>query len=309
MSRRTCCSLPLLASGFSHAALPTSAGTSNALQVTIPYMDRLAPHRTYADQLLAIALDLASDRYGPAKVVQQARDTVIRRQLLELERDGGISVAIALPSAEWLDMALPVRVPIMRGLSSFRLFFGLRSKQALYDSVRSIEDLKALRIGQGPGWSTAPLLEANGFKITYGGTYNTLIPMLAAERYPLLMRAAFEVGPELKANTASHPELMLVEPFALFSYLPMYFFVSRRQPQLAERIEYGLKRAHASGALDKLFQATFGDALRLLRRLNPRYFTIPNPSLEARSFERDRPYLLPEVIALEERRLRQARAK
>jgi hypothetical protein len=284
------------------AGLPGWAAPPPEQVVTIPYMEREAAHRVYADRLLALALSLSSDRYGPYRLEQQRRESVIRRQLLELEPGGPLSVAVAMPTPEWLAQALPVRVPIMKGLSSFRFFLGTRSNQPLYDKVGRLSDLKRLSIGQGPGWSTARILEDNGFRITYGGAYPTLIPMLHAGRFQLLMRSVFEVGPELRAHQPAHPDLRIVEDFAVFTYMPMYFFVARDQPRLAERIEYGLRQAHASGKLDLLFNQYFGDSLQLLKNKRLKLFHIPNTNIDPGFFQRDRPYLLDAVVAAERAR-------
>lgn len=286
------------------AALPCHAGKpQEPVVVTIPYMEREAAHRIYADKLLALALELSRARYGPYRIVQQREETVIRRQLLELGRSQGkgpgLSVAVAMPTQEWMDGALAVRVPIMRGLSSLRFFLGVASQQAAYDEVRTLEDLKRLTIGQGPGWSTVRILQDHGFKVVFGGAHPTLIPMLHAGRYQLLMRSIFEVQPELRAQQAAHPGLRIVDRFAVYTYMPMYFFVSRSQPELAERITHGLKLAYANGAVDALFRQYFGDSLRLLKEKRPQFFRLTNTNIDPSFFERDRPYLLPEIVALE----------
>ncbi|KQW43745.1 MULTISPECIES: ABC transporter substrate-binding protein [unclassified Roseateles] len=277
----------------------TAADVGMPLVVTIPYMEREAAHRIYADKLLALALALSRDKYGAYRVVQQQQESVIRRQLLELEKGSSLSVAVAMPTQEWLEGALPVRIPIMRGLASFRLFLGQQGQRPAYDAVHTLDDLRALSIGQGPGWSTAKILEDNGFKVIYGGAHSTLIPMLHTGRFQLLMRSVFEVGPEWRAQREAHPGLLIVDRFAVYTYMPMYFFVARNQPELAERLEYGLKKAYASGELDRLLQRYFGDSLALLKNKQLKIFHLPNTNIDRSFFERDRPYLLDAVVALE----------
>jgi hypothetical protein len=281
------------------ALLPAAAAPPQPQTVTIPHMEREASHRVYADRLLDLALALSRDKYGPYSVVQQREETVIRRQLLELAKGGSLSVAVAMPTQEWLDGALPVRVPIMRGLASFRFFLGRQSEQPLYASIRTVNDLRALSIGQGPGWSTAKILEDNHFKVVYGGAHPTLIPMLHSGRFQLLMRSVYEVEPELRAQREAHPDLTIVDDFAVFTYMPMYFFVAKDQPRLAERLAYGLKKAYANGQLDQLFQRYFGDSLKLLKNKKVRFLHLPNTNIDPSFFERDRPYLLEAVVRLE----------
>lgn len=281
------------------AAAASAAPAAKVQLVTIPYMEREAPHRAYLDRLLELALALSRDKYGPYRIVQQREETVIRRQLLELAKGNSLSVAVAMPTQEWLDGALPVRVPAMRGLASFRLFLGRRSEQPLYESIKTVDDLRALTIGQGGGWSSASILEKNGFKVVYGGAHPTLIPMLHSGRFQLLMRGVYEIEPELRAQREANPDLTIVDNFAVFTYMPTYFFVAKNQPLLAERLEYGLKKAYANGQFDSLFNRYFGDSLKLLKTRRIKFLHLPNTNIDKSFFERDRPYLLDAVVALE----------
>lgn len=268
------------------------------LRVTIPYMAVEASHRIYADALLAVALKLSEDKYGPYQIIQQKRSTVIRRQLVDLEK-GAVSVALSMPTPEWMERALPVRFPLMKGLSSYRFFLGNRDNHLLFNQVRTLGELKQLSIGQGPGWSTNKILEDNGFNVVYGGPYPTLIPMLEANRFQLLMRSVFEVVPEFNANNKKMPKLMIIENFAVYTYLPMYYFVTKHQPELAERLAYGLIKAHQNGELDKLFNHYFADDLKLLDKDALRIFKIPNTNIDNSFFNADKPYLLNSIVQLE----------
>lgn len=281
--------------------LPASASDTEEplTTVVIPYMEVEASHRAYADALLSLALILSKEKYGPYKIEQQTQQSVIRRQLVELEKGTSISVAVSMPTQEWLEKALPVRIPLMKGLASYRFFLGNKKNQRQFDQIHTLHDLKALTIGQGPGWSTGKILEDNGFNVVYGGPYATLIPMLEANRFQLLMRGIFEVEPELKANKAAMPNLTIIKNFAVYTYLPMYFFVAKNQPQLAERIEYGLKKAHTNGQMDKLFKSYFRDELKLLQNKNLTVFYLPNTNIDKTFFQHDKPYLLKSIIQME----------
>jgi ABC-type amino acid transport substrate-binding protein len=206
-----------------------------------------------------------------------------------------------MPSQEWLDKAMPVRFPLMKGISSYRLFLGNKINQPLFNKIKTLSDLKVLNIGQGPGWSTGKILEDNGFKVVYGGPYPTLIPMLEANRFPLLMRSIFEVQPEFKAYKKTMPNLTIVDEFAVYTYLPMYFFVAKNQPQLAERLEYGLKKAQANGESDKLFNIYFADDIKQINHKRIKTFYLPNTNIDNSFFEHDKPYLLKSIVELEEK--------
>lgn len=293
----------LLAFVFAVAALPLYAQSlrSDILIVRIPYMERESAHRAYADELLRLALELSKDKYGPYRIIQQRQETVIRRQLLEVETGKNLSLAVSMPTPEWLEKTQIIQVPIMKGLASYRLFLANKNNKPKFKKITRLSELKTLTIGQGQGWSTAKILEDNGFDVMHGGPYPTLIPMLKANRFELLMRSIYEAGPELKAYQHAMPELVIVNEFGLYTYLPMYFFVSKNEPLLAERLTYGLHKAHNNGQLTRLFKHHFSDALELLRNKQRKTFFIPNTNIEKTFFEQDRPYLLKEIIELENR--------
>jgi hypothetical protein len=128
--------------------------------------------------------------------------------------------------------------------------------------------------------------------------------MLEANRFQLLMRGIFEVQPEFNAYKSKMPNLVIVDEFAVYTYLPMYFFVAKNQPQLAERLEYGLKKAHTNGELDKLFNIYFGSDIKLINHKKIKTFYLPNTNIDNSFFEHDKPYLLKSIIELEEKNRR-----
>ncbi len=284
---------------FSAQALDSAQGVT---LVNIPYMERAGLHRDYADALLELALESSRDTYGPYEIVQQGEQTVIRRQLQQLIDGTNLSVAVSMPMPEWLEGTRMVQFPIMKGLASYRLFFAHEENLTLFNMIERVESLKALKIGQGRGWSTAKLLEDNGFRVVYGGNYKALFPMLGADRFQLLMRGAYEIGPEYAFYKDIMPELAIVDGLAIYTYLPMYFFVSEKHEGLAERLEYGLKKAHASGAIDSLFEQYFSEALALLNVEQRKIFYLPNTNIDPSFYEKDKPYLLETIIKREAER-------
>lgn len=50
---------------------------------------------------------------------------------------------------------LPVRIPIFKGLTGYRLFLMDKAKQSLLRPVQSLEQLRQFSIGQRIGWHDA----------------------------------------------------------------------------------------------------------------------------------------------------------
>ena len=277
-----------------------AADLSNAVTlVNIPLMERPSDHRLYADELLNLALTLSAEKFGPFKIVQHKYQTVVGRQLLELEKGEWLSVAVSMPLPAWLEKADVVHFPIMKGLASYRMFFAHQAQQNKLADINSLTDLRSQVIGQGRGWSTAKILEDNGFSVMYGSTYETLFPMLEADRFQLLMRGVYEIEAEHKVYRQTMPELSIADNIAVYTYLPSYFFVSKKQPALTERLMFGLKKASDSGQCDKLFQRYFNRALSMMQTKQRKIFYLNNTNINAADFAEDNPYLLDYIRKLE----------
>lgn len=279
--------------------LSSNSEPIDKMDVIVPFMDRPASHRLYADELLKLALSLSAEKYGPYHIIQQQQEVVVDRQLVQLQKIDSLSVATSMPTQKWLDNAQMVPFPIMKGLASYRMFFTHSMHLKELQHIQSVADLKLLSIGQGIGWSTAEILQQNGFKVSYGVKYSLLFPMLYANRFHLLMRSIYEIEPEWQKYNAEMPELRMVENFAVYTYLPMYFFVNKKQPKLAQRLLYGLKLAFNNGQLGALYQHYFGDILSLLNKQDRKVFYLTNNNIDPSFFSHDKPYLLNKIVALE----------
>lgn len=252
-------------------------------------------HRRYADQLLELALEYTLDEYGDVEIRQQPVETVVGRQLKQITISDGLSVAVAMPTQDWLEKAILVPVPLLRGLPSFRMFLGRNSERENLSRIMSSDELRTLLIGQGRGWSTANILEENQFQVVYATRYEQLIPILNANRFDILMRGSYEIGAEWNAFRDEEPLFYIVENFAVFTYLPMYFFVNENNPELAKRIYEGLDKAFDEGAMQALFDEYFKNYIPCISQTN-KLFCLTNSNITPALFENDRKYLLPSVI-------------
>jgi len=261
-------------------------------------------HREYANALLDLALAQTVQEYGPYSIREQRGNSVILRHLQEISSSSKLSVAISMPTEEWLEKATIVPFPIMKGLPSYRYFMALDSTAKKIETYGGFRGIKQFSFGQGRGWSTAKILEDNGFDVVYAGGYDTLFQMLKAKRYDLLMRGIYEIVPEYAQFKTHCPELVILEKAAIYTYLPMYFFVNKSLPDLAQRIELGLHKAHQAGVIDTLFYSYFTDPLKRIEISKNDVLYVENTNIDRSFFERDKPYLLPSIIELENKHRR-----
>jgi hypothetical protein len=91
----------------------------------------------------------------------------------------------------------------------------------------------------------------NDLSVIGSPAYLPLFKMLAAKRFDYFPRGLYEVWNEAKI----HADLGLVieKNIMLYYEAPFYFFVNKNNPQLADRIERGLKIAITDGSFEELF--------------------------------------------------------
>ncbi len=246
---------------------------------------------SYNFKALDAALRETEEKYGPYEIIRYERPIVSNRLLRELEH-GKLSVAISAYKQAWEGKAVAVPFPMYRGLASYRMFFVSKDVKMKTAQVESLQDLKRFRFGQGAGWSTAKVLEDAGFDIVYSTVSDRLIGMLDAKRFELLMRSPAEILFEWPTVQKQSEDLFIEDKIAIYTYLPMYFYVPLDRPVLAERLEVGLKSLFESGQLDELMAPTFSEQKALIGQTKRKVFYLKNTNLKPGMYERDKPYLI-----------------
>ncbi len=118
-------------------------------------------------------------------------------------------------------------------------------------SVRTVEALRKYSAGAGVNWPSTDVLRANGLPVVTSIAYEYLFPMLAAKRFDYMPRGIHEVWYEQQVHADKG---FVIEPTIFLHYtVPYYFFVSRENSALANRIERGLQIAQKDGSFDALF--------------------------------------------------------
>lgn len=146
---------------------------------------------------------------------------------------------------------LPIHIPILKDLNSYRIFFIRKKDQAIYDKIKTLDDLRALKAGQGTTWPDTTLLRNNGFQVITAIRQDSLQKMLASKRFDFYPRGLYEVWREQAANT--DPNITIEKNLMIYYDSPIYFFVNKKNKKLADRIARGLTIAINDGSFDRLF--------------------------------------------------------
>lgn len=268
------------------AAMCLAAGCSMAATTRVVYpltaLDDVDSRYEYDWAVLRVALQKTESRYGPFDLHQSSHAMSPQRVAQELRMPGGrINIFARATSAELEQQYLPVRLPIDKGLLGYRLFLIRDGDLQRFAAVRTLDDLRKLRVGQGKDWIDVPILHKAGFNVVEGTSYPGLFAMLEASRFDFFSRAIDEAQREFKERSAAFPH-MLIEPTLLLQYpLPLYFFTRRDDEGklLAQRIEEGMEMMIKDGSLNTLFERYKGESIRAGGLQHRRLLRVQNPHL------------------------------
>jgi len=165
---------------------------------------------------------------------------------------------------------IPVKIPIYRGILGLRLLLVTKENHSEISKLRSIDGLREYTGGHGRHWGDLPVYAANQLTVVTNTSYSNLFKQLKKGHFDYFHRGLNEVWVE-QLNHSS--ELVIADRVMLFYQHPIYFFVGKHRPELAEKIKDGLKISIEDGSFEKLFLNEFTDIIQK-GKLNERNLII-----------------------------------
>lgn len=242
----TLCALVLAACGGASAA-------PQLLRVVTPGLHPSSmAHAVYFPRLLRLALEKTRAE-GPFEIVELRQHLTSPRQATEIKNNGIINLMWDGSNRQREEQLWPVRVSLLRHLNDYRVFLIRAGEQQRFSRVRTLDQLRALTAGSGVNWPSTDVLRANELPVVTSISYEHLFPMLRAKRFDYMPRGVYEAFHEQRTRTADH--LAVEQTIFLHYHVPFYFFVSRENAALGQRVERGLQMAIKDGSFDKLFKS------------------------------------------------------
>ena len=177
--------------------------------------------------------------------------------------------------------ALPIRIPILKGINGWRVPLVNKKKHPLFKQVNSIEQFRKLVPGQFHTWSDTKVLESNNIRVEKGADFEGLFLMLDKERFDYFPRSVLEVDHEYEA----HKILNITIDNSVLVHYPTanYFYVAKNNQALAKIITFGLEQALADGSFDQLFFKYFAEVIDRVKKNNVKIFSLKNPYLSEKA--------------------------
>ncbi|WP_137939286.1 amino acid ABC transporter substrate-binding protein [Chitinivorax sp. B] len=258
------------------AAMPQIAQAAGRMVIVYPKPETDTDDRTrYPTLLLALALKKSGANYvlQPSKTYMQQG-----RALALLEHNmGEVNVVWSMTSIDREERLRPIRIPIYKGLIGWRIPFISANRQDLLSNVKSVQDLAKFVAGQGHDWPDTEILRANKLQVMGIGEYNALFRTLAMRRFDYFPRSVAEIWAE--ADMHASDGVVVDRHIALHYPTAFYFFVNKRNAELARLIRSGLEKAIQDGSFDELFQAHMGPYLKAAQLEKRVVLELNNPLL------------------------------
>lgn len=235
----------------------------------------------YTWQVLRTALERTRKEYGDFEMKATSRMSE-SRQIHEMKSAALHINTMILPSRNTLlNVLVPVRIPVDRGLLGFRVFLIRAEDQPRFDAINSLEALRAITIGQGFDWVDLKILGDAGLQVESGPSYEGLFSMLMARRFDAFSRSITEADHELAERKAQMPDMAIEKHLLLYYPMPAYFwFPNTADGKLrAKRVETGLMAMIADGSLKRMFFNKYGSVIQKLNIKQRRLIRIENSQL------------------------------
>lgn len=272
--RRMCnlgCALVLL------CCVPGWAGAGEAV---VKYIgNNHAIKESYYLALIEAALKKTESDFGPYKIEYslQTLSSERKHELLVAGEQLNIDRLVGFPSDEGPRQGLlRVDVPLLNGLMGYRILLIRAENQARFSSITSLEELRHLSMGFGKGWE-GHVYRHNGFFVVETLHLDMMLKMLAGKRYQFVPLSVIEIDDEYQIAGQAVNYLVPEKSLLIYMPLPVYFYVSPTEPQLAERLTKGLELLRASGEMDQMLKQYFGARLQRLNLSQRKIIELTNP--------------------------------
>lgn len=248
-----CISLSSTLAAATDSAPDANQLSENVTTLMLPIHSRddiVTSEGDFFSRLLELALDKTVTTDGQYRL-QSAKMMLTENRLKAALRSGHLDVVWSPTSPELEKVLLPVRIPLLKELSDYRILIIRRGEQARFEHIKTLADLREFSGGMNSHWADMAVMELNQLPVVSAVGYGRLFRMLKAKRFDYFSRGLYQVKREVDMYPDFH--LAIEDNLMLYYSSPHYFFVNRDNTALAERIERGLKLAIEDGSFDKFF--------------------------------------------------------
>lgn len=234
----------------------------------------------YYAELLDMALKRTETEFGPFQIEKFTTPMSSARWNADAINGKTINVMWSnIGHPDLNEKMIPIPIPADRGMHGYRVFLIRADRQAEFDKVRTLDELRHFVMGQGENWGDIKILEHNRLPVITAPVYDNLFPMLEARRFDYYSRSVLEAPLEIESFGSTYPDIKIESSLLLHYRFPVMFFVTKSEPVLARRIKVGMEMLVKDGSMKKLFDRYFEKSLVGLKLKSRKVLELENPYL------------------------------
>ncbi len=259
-------------------ALPNNA------PITVRYLATgdLRSIEIYKYELIHRALELTRAEFGDYKNIPYQGANASQQRRANLISEGKIlNVDWASPGTPVAKAeVIPIPIDILNGLLGYRVCLINTNAPLKINDVSGMGSLATLKIGQSELWSDIEIYRNNNINPILGPTFSSLFDMLGFKRFDCLPLGVNEISLVFDEKKVLYPFLAIDSQLLIYYDFPMYFYVSKAQPQLAKRLLLGFTKMQRSGEFHQLFKQYHPQDLSPLNLRSRKVICLKSPFMD-----------------------------
>ena len=253
---------------------------SAANPLVVKYMgNQYGVDERYYLEIIENALKITEPRFGSYRIEYTEEPiSAMRKKALVLlgERVNIDRIAGFYSNKNAYENLLQVKIPLLNGFMGYRVPLIRSDNQRVFDKTNTLEDLRNISMGLAKGWD-GYIYKANGLDVFEPISMASLLNMLAANRFGFVPLSIVEIENQYEIKGESANVLSPEKKLLLYMPLPVYFYVSPRTPELAERLSLGLQEMQNNGSMKNMFDKYFSAKLKKLELSKRTIIELKNP--------------------------------
>ena len=221
------------------------------LKIVVPPWGGESSQNEYFIRLLALAFSKTELTDGAVEIQAYPEYLTGTRFVADLKNNKTVNVIWHGTNLQRERDLLAIPISLTKELNEYRILLIRKEDQEKFSNIKTLDDLRKFTAGTSIDWPSKNILQHNNLPVMAVANTSLLYTMLRMKRFDYMSRNMFEIWGE--AERYQQDGLVVEQTLLLHGGVPFYFFVSKANPKLAERIERGLGMAIADGSFEKLF--------------------------------------------------------
>ncbi|GGY83316.1 hypothetical protein GCM10011613_30250 [Cellvibrio zantedeschiae] len=245
------CKLACAAEDVTYVSSPQNS--AGPMVVSYLKLDDFDAHYAYRYQLIDRALELTRTEFGDYQYQPfNSQSTSIRYAQL-LGEGKQINLLWASPGTP-ISRANAVMIPIdiLKGLLGYRACLINKNELPGLEFVTDRLSFDKIKFGQAQ-WPDREIYKTNRLIEVDAPSFDALFKMLGARRFDCIPLGIDEIEEVYHSKITEYPFLAIDSHLLIYYHYPMYFYVSKKTPELAQRLKLGLQKMQVNGEFNQIF--------------------------------------------------------